>query len=51
MAIAQTLQKMSTRLFIGSLNACSSFHLLYIELSNSFLIGRKRAVNFRNHRS
>ena len=25
--------------------------LLYIELSNSFLIGRKRTVNFRNQRS
>ena len=24
--------------------------LLYIELSNSFLIGRKRTVNFRNQR-
>ena len=29
---------------------CSKLLLLYIELSNSFLIGRKRTVNFRNQR-
>ena len=46
MAVAQMLQKMSTVLFIGSLNACGSFHLLYIELFHSYLIGRKRTVNF-----
>ena len=30
--------------------ACREGVLLYIELSNSFLIGRKRTVNFRNQR-
>ena len=32
-------------------NLITRLHLsLYIELSNSFLIGRKRTVNFRNQR-
>ena len=33
---------------IGQMTRLST--LLYIELSNSYLIGRKRTVNFRNQR-
>ena len=29
---------------------CRQLHLLYIELSNSFLIARKSTANFRNQR-
>ena len=37
---------------IQQLRRCSTdnCHLLYIELTISFLIGRKRTVNFRNQR-